>query len=217
MKPEFRNCKVIPLFTKDATRLARREYLGREDKYKYVLFDELEPYDETTFRNQHLYICSDDNIKEEDYFYDMVKVRKCKGISMEYIDFEDGGFCSRPSICKKIIATTDKSLNLPEIPEQFLKEFCKKNGIWEVEVEYEYYKKCMECNTEYDISVNECNKTHNCDEQSIFIFDRLKLNNNTINIKTIKQTWTRDEVEQLLHKAFELGQDLKQLDIQVMI
>ena len=39
--------------------------------------------------------------------------------------------------CRKIIASSDKSLGLPQIPQSFVKEFCEKGGIDKVMVEYD--------------------------------------------------------------------------------
>jgi len=86
---------------------------------------------------QHLYILSDDEIKETDWKYNVVN---------KSITKQDGGFSYESD--KKIIATTDSSLNLPLISSvdpkvffsfihYFISEYNKGNVISSVSVEYE--------------------------------------------------------------------------------
>lgn len=98
----------------------------------------------------HLYIVSDDEIKEGDWFIGCVN-----GITKPYKHKLVGGFL--PILYpkdKKIIATTDISLTyhnktpvgenlnglhkqLPQIPDWFINNYCANNGIDEVNVKYE--------------------------------------------------------------------------------
>lgn len=111
-----------------------------------------------TFQNQHLYIVSDEQIKEGDWVYITLKPSIC-----QYKDVIGKEWC------KKIIATTDKSLEvfiphmdcngmgcdeclhnkLPQIPELFIEvyiEYFNSNKpITEVEVEYEEFNKKQVC------------------------------------------------------------------------
>ena len=71
--------------------------------------------------NQHLYFVSDEKIKKDDWFYygrDNI------------IDKYDGYFPMSPTSTTtfKVIATTDKSLGLPLIPDEFIKDYVKSNG-----------------------------------------------------------------------------------------
>ncbi len=156
----------------------------------------------------HLYICSSDEIKERDYVFTQDNESRIEKVNSN-LDFH------KTFKSKKVIATTDKSLNLPEIPEQFLKEFCDNGGIWEVEVEYEYGDMCQ--------SRHNCSDCIDCDfygDSVNCIFRKEKafplsenelplIENNTINIRSANQTWTRDEVEQLCEKAYMSGINAK--------
>lgn len=137
---------------------------------------------------QHLYITSDEEIKEGDYV-----IIKDKLISQ----FKYKKNTCEEIFCKKIIAPTD-NLRLickdefggidnqffPQPPQQFIedyiKEYNKGNIITEVEVEYE-------------------SKNISDDEGFFNLEDILKLNpDNTINIKPTKDSWSREEVKKLL-------------------
>lgn len=124
---------------------------------------------------QHIYITSNEKIKEGDWKYD-TKLN----IVIQHGSYTDG--------CKKIIATTDTSLGLPKPSQQYIEhyvaEYNKGNIITKVLVEYEEA-------TEYD-------KVYNKEKY----FPRLKLNpDNTINISLIKDNWNKKEVSNLLIKA----------------
>ena len=66
----------------------------------------------TSFKSQHLYIISDDEIKEGDWFihhsHEITTLLKAIEINNRIID-NQGTSCSK-DYCKKIIATTDTSL-----------------------------------------------------------------------------------------------------------
>jgi len=157
-------------------------------------------------RNQHLYILSDDEIKEGDWVLfkygdnpntaeDVLQCIKTKG---EYLYHKDGN--TGLDMCKKIIATTDKSLyttigeyynaynkELPQIPESFIKEFVKSNGkIDEVEVEYRVTN----------------------------MFTTLKLTpNNEVIISTIEEKmYSREEVVGSINEFFRWCTDLRSED-----
>lgn len=101
---------------------------------------------------QHLYITSDDEIKESDWVYNKVQktVFKADASFMKLIG-------NSLSTNHKIIATTDKSLlssnsiphprggnskqmvgTLPQPSQAFIEKYCKEGGIDEVLVEYEH-------------------------------------------------------------------------------
>ena len=137
---------------------------------------------------QNLYITSDEEIKEgNDYVYDKLANK---------IHMADEGIVSiskHNNRFKKIIATTDKSITingydssdedavvncyLPQIPQQFIEkyieEYNKGNVISEVMVEY--------------------NKKG--------IIQRGRGGERTITIRKIKESWSREEVIELLHKS----------------
>ena len=118
----------------------------------------------TIWNKQHIYIISDEEIKEGDWFInDLNQIKKCISRDTEgYIDFE-GGFNTKPSSCKKIIATTDTTLKITISPylfpeggacqskdfllpqpsqqfiEKYIEEYNKGNVITDVMVEYVNY------------------------------------------------------------------------------
>ena len=138
------------------------------------------------FKPQHLYIISDDEIKEGDL----------------YIESDHSGFGFRKY---KIIATTDTSLNyetpfygmdadnnFPQPSQQFIEKYIesynKGNIITDVLVEYEYYFKGE------DISR----------ETSLGKLLELKINtkDNTITIKKLKDSWNREELINIIKKVY---------------
>lgn len=161
------------------------------------------------YKAQHLYIVSDDNIIEGDYYltynqFEGYIIEKCK----HFGDFD--------SEAKKIVATTDESLFytkhgilkhtvrdtdvLPQIPKSFIEKYCKQGGIDDVEIEYE--AKCKEVSSlctadSFNSGCGSCNKI-------------LKTTpNNEIIITSSKRSWNRDEVEELMWKAFHKGRTTK--------
>lgn len=142
--------------------------------------------------NQHLYILSDEEIKEGDWVYclregfEPVLKQKVNPIGV-----------NNDKMFKKIIATTDKSIILPErfpsftyLPqpsqsflEKFVEEYNKGNVITEVMVEYEWNKTGRKI-------------------RKLYVFDHiLKINpDNTIDINIPKDSWSREEVVELIQK-----------------
>jgi len=146
--------------------------------------------DESTI-NQHLYIISDEEIKESDYVYEnnlnnnhIYQVYK-RNDELGIFRFQNVWIKLNKSGCKKVIATTDKSLNLPEPSQSFIQkyisEYNKGNIITEILVEYEEIVKPKNCSDFY----NEC-------------FINVDSKNNTITIKKVKNCWNREEVIKLL-------------------
>jgi hypothetical protein len=109
------------------------------------------------YKYQHLYITSDDEIKEGDW-YKVMNDKYNNGIkSIAQADKEHLRMIKENPrfICKKIIATTDKSLvigkehddtvpylkmrnkYLPQPSQSFIKKYCELDGIDKVLVEYE--------------------------------------------------------------------------------
>jgi hypothetical protein len=162
-----------------------------------------------TVTSQHLYILSDEEIKEGDWFVGFADgsikpfVMQADESTVEINNWQlnKKGYSSN----KKIIATTDRSLkvfihttmaidmddcyeSLPQpsqsFIEKFVEEYNKGNVITEVMVEYE--------------SIGAyANPKYNSDYQ-------LKINSdNTINIINSKERWSREEVVELLYKHTE--------------
>ena len=159
------------------------------------------------FTNQHLYIISDDEIKEGDWHLNADKnvvtnttrytLYKATKIKLDFIK----KLQEKNSDCKfyKIIATTDTSLEivskginpvyekLPQPSQQFIEkyieEYNKGNIITDVLVEYETLK-------------TTANNKHFGEGHIYSITNKLKINpkDNSIAIKKLKDSWNREEV-----------------------
>lgn len=159
--------------------------------------------------NQHLYIISDEEIKSEDYFVFITPyleaVRKCFYF---FKDTDDEVFCKdvdggiyHITYSKKIIASTDTSLNLPKPSPSFIKKFIdewnKGNKIEDILVEYVDDEMTPEMSSGY--TGHRCNT---CGKWSYAIVDKqchckhIKINpkDNTITIKKLKDSWSKEEV-----------------------
>jgi hypothetical protein len=131
-------------------------YLMQGDKRNTILCRSSINYKQESFpnqQNQHLYITSDDKIKEDDWCYDSKHniVFKCDTIAPYTVCKDDSKHISllddnlkrsfEIENCKKIIATTDTSLGLPSPSESFIKAYIEAynngNVIDDVLVEYE--------------------------------------------------------------------------------
>lgn len=206
-----RKCKVFIIST--SATVTRILYVKNTNILENNPFLKTNPSD----KYQHLYITSDEEIKEDDWFITNQnghwELQKCQkicddGIIMSFeeeiaMDQENTYFVFKSKSCKKIIATTDTSLRLPQPPQEFIEAYIKAynegNPITEVMVEYEII--CGRCysNTDECWSAKECSR--NTDFPDIV---KLKVNSdNTINIKLIKDKWSREEVEQLCKLAFK--------------
>jgi uncharacterized protein YbaR (Trm112 family) len=150
------------------------------------------------FKHQHLYIISDDKIEEDDYYIIDGIPELLKNNGLKFID----------DYCKKVIATTDTSLRFPrknshpnsvwkldgallpqpsqQFIQKFVEEYNKGNIITDVLVEYE-----KGLNKPLHESLRD---------SSPLDFERLKVNpeDNTITIKKVKDSYTREEVDRLL-------------------
>ena len=174
----LKQCKVVMLSTNQKTKYLMVYSDVEKTKGKLILNglknDEYKEY-------QHLYIISDDEIKENNtHFYNPHSGQlHISGNHTDYIAINKNG-------CKKIIATTDVSLGLPQPSQQFIEkyieEYNKGNVITDVLVEYdEIYPKHF---------------TYNPSEN---IITRLKVDKgNIITIKKVKDSYSREEVVKLL-------------------
>lgn len=184
-------------------------------------------------KSYHLYILSDEKIKEGDLVY------RCNSKDIFKVDSFLIHLIERGSteICKKIIATTDKSLS-PRIhkgetvdesypkefregilsqPSQsfinkFIEQYDKGNVITEVIVEYE--KVCANCGKHLRAHrFGTCpdklhlEKTTLVDTygESVNADYALKIDpkDNTISIRKIKDSWNREEVKTLLNSLIK--------------
>ena len=182
----YQECEVVMLATNTKSTFKGQVVIGAGNH----LFNALETNDIGSLVAQHLYITSNEEIKEGDWCYNS----KRKSIELGKYMIGTNEFI----FCKKIIATTDTSLTiidyvdceypLPQPSKQFIQkyieEYNKGRVISEVEVEYEdkflgYFPNITATGTgsepKYKIQP--------------------KLNpDNTINIKPIKDSWSREEM-----------------------
>jgi hypothetical protein len=155
------------------------------------------------WQTQHIYILSDEVIKEGDWYYWSVTntIQKAVKDSLDRLPKTSDG-------SKKIIATTDKSLKIPtENPalhhiginekllpqpsqsfiEKFVEEYNKGNIITDVLVEYEA------------MNTTIVNRTYNDFEPKINTKD------NTITIRKVKDSWSREELLHIVECAWNGG------------
>lgn len=195
----FKKAKVILLPTGF---IARRNEIGLQAyKTNLRIINNTEEED-LIFYQQHLYIISDDEIKEGDNFYNPHSGHL--HIAGNHTDFK----AIKENGCKKIIATTDTSLYihqketvslpervfyLPQPSQQFIKKYIE---------EYNKGQQITECLVEYELISNEeyFGNTINPDDDVPYFDERLKINSkdNTITIKKVKDNYSREEVDRLL-------------------
>lgn len=189
-----KKCKVVMLPTEEATwpnciwlgRISRQLRLDKSYNHEPK---SIEPIDNSMLP-QHLYILSDEKIKVGDCYLDECNTpRRC------FID--DSRYWAVRESYKKIIATSNKSLNLPdpspEFIEEFIREYNKGNVIKEVMVEYDAYNRST---------------TWEYDEPEII---ELKVDkNNYITITREKDSWSREEVIEFVYKVLKAaGKEIK--------
>lgn len=156
----------------------------------------------------HLYFTTDEEIKEGDW----------------YIGNEEEGnkliqFKGRiiPIGFEKIIATTDPKLKiitgtvgngtgipLPQPSQAFIEKYCKVGGIDEVDVEYETLEDSMwVCNGCNQVKMSDMCTNCGCYDEHHPTYTKLKVDNhNTITIHPIKNSWSREEVVELVKKSY---------------
>jgi len=171
----FKRCKLVMLPTNEkAPLMIDKEGLHYAKNYEFNLFDHNKNF--RHINKQHIYILSDEEIKEGDFFIypDLGEkdIWLCKG------DIPNPG-------AKKIIATTDTALKwhmigfLPQpsqsFIEKYVEEYNKSNIITEVMVEYKpigaYANPKYE--SDYQLKVNP--------------------KDNTITITKVKDSWNKYE------------------------
>jgi hypothetical protein len=194
--------QVVMLPTEKAEKclMLRHKHLSYQPIYltqKWLKYNDATSY--------HLYILSDEEIKEGDYCIEFIKGIPTNVLQIKGHDFKR--CLHNYEKLKKIIATTDKlilQLNksafdrsedryLPQPSQSFIQkyveEYNKGNIITEVMVEYERYLDQM--SFDYEVYVN-----------------KLKINpkDNTISIRKIKDSWNRGEVFNLMFQAWMQGE-----------
>lgn len=149
--------------------------------------------------SQHLYIISDDEIKENDWCLNLENNHYFQATYTDINNIYAKNVAYRIKGIKKIILSTDKFLNLPQPSQQFvgkyIEEYNKSNVIKDVLVEYilQSYSDRFE-DVEYIGKPETWGK-------------RLKINSkdNTVIIKEVKDTYSHEEVEKLCRYAWKVG------------
>lgn len=196
---------------------------------KHLAGGQFRTYLQLGFKPQHLYFCSDETPKENNYciidLKENTRVVKIKSLNSGHpiytVDIGDG--YAQLSNLKKIIATTDSSLEIvskginpvyEKLPqpsqsfiEKFVEEYNKGNIITEVLVEYEektfeehwYCEQTGERN--FDITP-PMGKTWIRYWAHKDIYHILKIaKDNTITIRKVEDSYTREQLEALLYKG----------------
>ena len=215
----FKKAKIIMLSTNEPSKIGNLATYQKRSLAK-VIKEGINPIG-STVQFWNLYTISDDEIKENDWYYDNVvlQIRQWKSF-MIYNKLQH----------KKVIATTDESLyykdtsknpkqymgsyismslgeNLPQPSQQFIQkyieEYNKGNVITDVLVEYE-----LVSNEEYFLN------TINPDDDVLYFDENLKINHkdNTITIKKVKDSYTREEVIEFGNKVKEYCKDVWKTD-----
>ena len=190
----FKRTKVVMLPTNEkAGKISIGERSGIMESHMFS-FKKKGIYNNHTFFN--IYFLSDEEIKEGDWWIDLLEKRIFKVTEEDVIVAKADGLPHNEF--KKIIVTTDTSLlfrgtkskhwlYLPQPSEGFIQKFVDSynsgNPITEVEVEY-------------GSSINFGMGKPECYHQVI----KVNTKDNTITIKKPRDSWTRDEVVNLLQQ-----------------
>jgi len=173
-------------------------------------------------KSQHLYILSDEKIEEGDWFYypkSYKNINLCNLRDYKYLTDKCNNNWLAES-CKKIIAATDKSLNLPEPSPEFIQKYIEAynsgNPIIEVVVEYIYknkvtfgnciYKEINRDGSYYELINGEVEKTLSIKElesYGITMYEPKVNKSNQISITKVKDSWSREEVSDLILKIIK--------------
>lgn len=196
----FKKCSLVILPTNE--RIDVGSIVTRPSDNRMAIVNVLTKDDPQPCVHQYLYILSDEEIKEGDWYITSDnKLLQCRKVLMKLI-YTYGDYGRNPNGCRKVICTTDKSLVmkfdiiggfetglcLPQPPQSFIEyfvhEYNKGNVVSEVEVEYEqiHWKGTK---LSYEDKFN------------------LKINpkDNTITINKLKDMYSREELEYLLHRV----------------
>ena len=219
----FKKAKVILLPTGF---IARRNEIGLQAYKTNLRIINNTEEENLIFNQQHLYIISDDEITSKDllntndYYYirnhyNEWYIGKFNGVSFDFIN-NDGNFDSNLFVCKKVIATTDSSLEinsnfdynqllpnknnfrfyLPQPSQQFIQkyieEYNKGNVITDVLVEYQTDFKSE--TKLYMLGMGDNPDDFEYGEPTV----KINPKDNTITIKKVKDSYSREEVDRLL-------------------
>lgn len=195
----FKKCKVVMLPTEKATSIIKN-LKDNSLSFGKILGPQFIRYGE---EGQHLYALSDDKIEENDWV-----IPNDLEFAFRPWQFKQAP-CPLPfwgcrDNCKKIIATTDTLeseelgliFRIPRMSGSFIKKYCELGGINEVMVEYEDKGYQKRTNPE---EIKPLKHQYTWIENI-----QLKVApDNTITIKRVKDSWNREEVNELLIRLLE--------------
>ena len=191
-----RQCQVVMLPTDKEDRTLNQIYKfisQPENTFDRRVFGELvvtASPDKIKYQAQHLYLTSDEEIREGDYYYSLTADAWFKQGRLSFTNPNE-------RLCKKIIASTDTSLGVPQLStafiEKYISEYNKGNIIEMVMVEYFKIHVGWEPDYSFEDEGIEGSK-----ETYQFIPKVSK--DNTITISKVKDSWNREEVIELLER-----------------
>lgn len=213
---QFKRAKVVMLPTKEKAGLVINPSTNKIEHVDFV--KDVKYYTDASFNCYQLFITSDEEIKEGDWYYWSVTntIQKAIKDSLDRLPkIEDGS--------KKIIATTDSSLKvsrenshpnsvwkldgalLPQpsqsFIEKYVEEYNKGNIITDVLVEYEVDK--YDIRNQYQDSPSGKywedepipKSPNNLYTNAKYFIPKINPKDNTITIKKVKDSWSRDELQ----------------------
>ena len=187
-----RKCKVVMLPSNEKLEIGKNMICSNynHDYLSCGLIKAVEGYEKISIP-QHLYVISDDEIKENDYYISGGRLYIANTPGQSWLLNNFLKTINKDFEAKKVIATTDK-LMLPLIPQSFIEEYCESNG------------KIDEINVGYTKDIARI--TFSNGESGLIIVENIILNSsNEVIINKNKDNYTREEVEDLIRRAFVKG------------
>lgn len=145
--------------------------------------------DERLSKNQHLYILSNEKIKEGDWAIVYINENHRKVPKKITMELSEG--ISTGDMFYNIVATTDKSLGLPLIHDSFLPVFIKgyneRKQIKEVDLEMEYFNPALNDDQSWDGMASE-------------LYSKMKIREDNTVIILESRKYSKQEVRQIIEK-----------------
>ena len=201
-----RQCNVVMLSTNDKARIGEiTSNLTMHDLF--IMSDRVfkawnTPYYNNTFDNSHLignnlYFTSEEEIREGDYYYSLTADAWFKQGRLSFTNPNE-------RLCKKIIASTDPSLGLPQpstsFIEKYISEYNNGNIIEKVMVEYLKIHVGWEPDYSFEDEGIEGSK-------ETYQFLPKVSKDNTITISKVKDSWSREEVIEFAERYARMVQE----------
>lgn len=141
------------------------------------------------YEYQHLYFTTDKKIVEGDWCIDLISVQlggqpRLVRASREFARDTPAG-----EDAFKIVASTDKSLGLPQPSQAFIEKYVELGGIDEVDLEYEEYRAMLGVDIDDNTKINYSEPWYEIKVDST---------HNTVTIHSIKDSWSREELTDIL-------------------